>query len=141
MQKPMKKLIIVMVAVLCSLCRAATVSDDLLDALEQVESGGNEHAIGDNGEALGCLQIHEMVIDEVNRIKGWQCDWEYHSFHRITARAICRAYLQHWGAVYERRHPGKTADDQVLARIWNGGPNGWHKPATLAYWTKVSKHL
>lgn len=130
----------VLVALIGS-AKGATVSDALLDALEQVESGGNEHAVGDNGWAIGCLQIHECVVDEVNRLFGWTCDWEYHCFHRETSRAICRAYLQHWGAVYERRHPGKTADDQVLARIWNGGPNGWRKPATLAYWTKVSKHL
>jgi hypothetical protein len=34
---------------------------------------------------------------------------------------------------------GKT--DEEAARIWNGGPTGHRKLATVTYWNKVKKHL
>ena len=31
--------------------------------------------------------------------------------------------------------------DEDRARIWNGGPNGYKKQATVKYWKKVKEHL
>ena len=42
----------------------------LIPVLIHVESGGDVNAIGDMGEAVGCLQIHEIMVDDVNRIAG-----------------------------------------------------------------------
>jgi hypothetical protein len=36
---------------------------------------------------------------------------------------------------------GRPVTDQDRARIWNGGPNGYKKKATLGYWAKVRKEL
>ena len=36
---------------------------NFVDALIQVESNGNVDAVGDNGKALGCLQIHKICIE------------------------------------------------------------------------------
>ena len=42
--------------------------EKLLDALIQVESNGNDKAIGDNGKAIGCLQIWKIYwTDAVER--------------------------------------------------------------------------
>lgn len=30
---------------------------------------------------------------------------------------------------------------EVYARIWNGGPEGWRKSSTLAYWRRVRNAL
>ena len=30
---------------------------------------------------------------------------------------------------------------ETYARIWNGGPDGWRKPTTAAYWRKVRVKL
>jgi hypothetical protein len=38
------------------------------------------------------------------------------------------------------REKGLATPVQV-ARIWNGGPAGWHKSATVAYWRKVKAVL
>ncbi len=145
MKRVKEFLIYVIIGLICGLvgncALGATVSDKLLDALETVESHGNEKAIGDNGTAIGCLQIHECVVDEVNARHHASYDWEAHCFRRGTARQIARLYLSYWGGVYERRHPGRKATDQVLARIWNGGPSGWRRPSTRAYWAKVQKAL
>ena len=36
---------------------------------------------------------------------------------------------------------GHAPTDEDLARIHNGGPNGYKKSATLGYWEKVKKYL
>ena len=36
---------------------------------------------------------------------------------------------------------GHVPTDEDLARIHNGGPNGFKNPATVAYWEKVKKYL
>ena len=52
--------------------------------------------------------------------------------NRAQARAVCEAYLRHYGR-------GKTTEQQ--ARIWNGGPTGDRKTATEAYWRKVQEAI
>ena len=109
-----------------------TTISNLISALIIVESSGNDLAIGDNGRALGPLQIHRGVVQDVNRLTGSNYRWESMT-NRVQARAVCEAYLKHWGK-------GKTTEEQ--ARIWNAGPQGHNrKKATEAYWAKVKKQL
>jgi hypothetical protein len=106
--------------------------NNLITALMIVESSGNDMAIGDNGRALGPLQIHRGVVLDVNRITGSNYRWESMT-NRAQARAVCEAYLKYWG---------KGCTTEQLARKWNGGgPSGDKKKATEAYWLRVKKHL
>jgi hypothetical protein len=104
---------------------------NLISALIAVESSGNDLAIGDQGRAIGCLQIHRAVVVDVNRFTG---SHYRHSemTNRTIARAVCEAYLRHYG---------KGCTTEQLARRWNGGPTGDQKSATLPYWRKVEKQL
>jgi hypothetical protein len=104
---------------------------NLITALIAVESSGNDLAIGDQGRAIGCLQIHRAVVLDVNRITGSNYKWQQMT-NRAQARAVCEAYLKHYG---------KGCTTEQLARRWNGGPTGDRKSATEAYWNKVRKHL
>jgi hypothetical protein len=109
-----------------------TTISNLISALIIVESSNNDLAVGDQGKAIGCLQIHKAVVLDVNRITGSNYRWESMT-NRAQARAVCAAYLTHYGK-------GKSTEEQ--ARIWNGGPQGHKKKtATQAYWAKVKKHL
>jgi hypothetical protein len=109
-----------------------TTISNLISALIIVESSNNDLAVGDQGKAIGCLQIHKAVVLDVNRITGSNYRWESMT-NRAQARAVCEAYLKHYGK-------GKTTEDQ--ARIWNAGPQGHNKKkATEAYWNKVRKQL
>jgi hypothetical protein len=45
-------------------------------------------------------------------------------------------YLAYYGAQYEKQ-TGRPATDEVYARLWNGGPDGWRKSSTLKYWGRV----
>jgi hypothetical protein len=104
---------------------------NLISALIIVESGGNDLAIGDNGRAIGPLQIHKAVVLDVNRFTGSHYRHQDMT-NRAQARAVCEAYLKHYG---------RGASTEQLARRWNGGPSGDKKQATEAYCAKVKKHL
>lgn len=105
---------------------------NLISALIIVESSGNDMAIGDNGKAIGPLQIHRGVVLDVNRITGSHYKHSEMT-NRVAARAVCEAYLKAYG---------KGCSTEQLARKWNGGgPSGDNKPSTLPYWNKVKKHL
>lgn len=108
-----------------------TTISNLISALIIVESSGNDMAVGDNGRAIGPLQIHRGVVLDVNRITG--STYRHQDMtNRAPARAVCEAYLKAYG---------KGATPEQLARRWNGGPTGDRKSATLPYWAKVKKHL
>ena len=47
-----------------------TTISNLISALIIVESSGNDLAIGDNGRAIGPLQIHRGVVLDVNKFTG-----------------------------------------------------------------------
>ena len=108
-----------------------TTLSNLITALIAVESSGNDLAIGDNGRAVGPLQIHRGVVLDVNRFTGSHYRWEAMT-NRVQARAVCEAYLKAYG---------KGCTTEQLARRWNGGPTGDRKSATEAYWAKVKKQL
>lgn len=108
-----------------------TTISNLISALIIVESSGNDMAIGDNGRAIGPLQIHRGVVLDVNRTTGSHYRHQDMT-NRAQARAVCEAYLKHYG---------KGATPEQLARRWNGGPRGDTKSATEAYWLRVKKHL
>ena len=105
--------------------------NSLISALMIVESSNNDLAIGDQGRAIGCLQIHRSVVMDVNRITGSHYRHQDMT-NRVQARAVCAAYLTHYG---------RGATTEQLARRWNGGPTGDRKPATQAYWLKVQRNL
>ena len=109
----------------------------LILALIQVESRGDAKAIGDNGLAWGCLQQHEVFVRDVNRIYGTHFTHK-DSLDPVKAVKMATLYLQHYGS---ESRLGHVASDEELARMFNGGPNGHKKSATLKYWDKVEREL
>lgn len=110
----------------------------LLNALIQVESSGNDKAIGDNGNAIGCLQIWKVYwIDATERsgIGGSYKD----CFNRDYAKRIVNAYMKRYAR--EAWTSPTKFDSEKCARIHNGGPRGHTKKATDKYWNKVRRLL
>lgn len=107
-----------------------------LDALIHVESGGDNAAKGDNGKAIGCLQIWKIywtdAVQHAPKLGGAYDD----CYDRTYAERVTVAYLLRYAchAVAEKNY-------EVLARIHNGGPAGASKKATAPYWAKVSKAM
>ncbi len=110
----------------------------LLPILIQVESGGVSNAVGDNGQAIGVLQIHKILVDDVNRIEEEPMFRYQDRKNKTLSCRMAMIYLLHYGKHYENI-TGKKATAEVLCRIWNGGPIGWKKKATVPYWNKCKK--
>lgn len=109
----------------------------LLAALIAVESAGNPHAVGDGGHAVGVLQIHPAVVQDVNRIASAGFTLADRR-NPAKAQEIARIYLSHY-VTPQRLGRAPTAED--YARCWNGGPDGWRKRATVPYWAKVRAQM
>jgi hypothetical protein len=109
----------------------------LIPALIAIESGGDPNAVGDNGRSLGILQIQAAVVQDVN---AWYGTHYRHAdaFEPAYAREICRVYLLRWAT---EKRLGRQPTFEDMARIWNGGPNGWKKKSTVKYWEKVQVKL
>jgi len=113
-----------------------TAEDRLIDALIAIESNGDDSAIGDGGLAVGCLQIHPIMVRDINRILGREyinCPYIYKDrYNRTKSIEMCKIYFGHYC---------RDTSDEYKARCWNGGPNGWKKESTKAYWEKVKAVL
>lgn len=114
-----------------------TIPAYLILALIQVESGGNPSAVGDGGKAVGVLQIHQEVIDDVNRIAGASFTAK-DRLNRDASIEIFRIYVNHYATEARLGRPVLVQD---IARIWNGGPRGHKKLATVGYWVRVRLKL
>jgi hypothetical protein len=101
----------------------------LLAAIRQVESAGNDRAVGDGGRSRGPYQIQAAYwADGGGRPERYLKDvW--------NARACERVIVGYWS----RHSPAALAagDWETLARVHNGGPAGAGRRATLGYWARV----
>ena len=111
-----------------TLTAQAAPDDSFFRALHIVETSGKlGPTIGDQGRALGPLQIHKSYHAD-SRVAGdyARCaDLEY-------SKRVVTAYLQRYAP-----QAWAAGDVEVLARVHNGGPKGATKPATKGYATKV----
>jgi len=114
---------------------------ELVDALILVESGGNDYAIGDldlKDKAYGCLQIRKPCVDDVNRFFGTKHKAEDMKGNRELSKDVFAKYI----SIYATESKiGRPVTDEDRARIWNGGPTGWKRESTVAYWKKVEAKL
>lgn len=80
-------------------------------------------------------QIRRVYLDDLGRIYGCHFADEV-ATDRHASEQVMLAYWEYYGEQYARR-TGRQPTAEVLARIHNGGPNGWRKDSTLEYWRKV----
>ena len=110
----------------------------LILAIIAVESGGDPNAIGDGGDAFGILQIHSAYVQDAAEYA--KADWTHEdAFDPETSKEIFAAYMKRYAR--DSRRPEGMSREEFIARIHNGGPNGFKKAATLRYWEKVRRHL
>ena len=118
-----------------------SIPADLIAALIQVESGGNNYAVGDKhlvDRAFGCLQIRKPVCIDVNKALGTSYKPEDMLGDRNLSIKVYNAYMELYAT---SKALGRPVTDQDRARIWNGGPTGYKKASTVGYWSLVQKAL
>ncbi len=106
-------------------------------ALIAVESNGDRQAVGDDGRAVGVLQCHKVVVDDVNRIAGTAFTYDDRLDYNKSVE-ICGIYLTHY---VTKERLGHTPTEEDYARCWNGGPSGYKEAHTEGYWLKVQQQL
>lgn len=112
----------------------AKPSSALLNAIEMVESGCNEKAVGDNGRAVGCMQIWKIVVRDCNRIMGSEHFTYNDRLSRDKSKLMAHIYLSHYC--------GDDASYEAYALTWNMGPKGRFSVGEMKpYWIKVKRAL
>jgi len=107
----------------------------LILILIQIESGGNDLQVGDDGLAFGCLQMHSAYVQDAAEHAGE--NWTHEdAFDRDKSIEIFMAYMDRY-ATKERLGRPVTIED--IVRIHNGGPNGYKKDSTIKYWKKFQE--
>jgi hypothetical protein len=108
---------------------------NLINAVIQVESGNNDNAYHKGEDAVGCLQIRQTMVNDVNRIlarRDIDLRYSYNDrWDRNKSIEMFNIYCNHYNLV----------ESEEIARCWNGGPRGIYKEATIGYWNKVEKQI
>lgn len=117
-----------LLALLLALPAYSAPPESFWKALHHVETSGRLGPIkGDNGAALGPLQIHRVYFQD-SGVNGSYSQVADLAFARRVATAYFKRYAPRaWAA----------GDVVTLARVHNGGPQGHRKAATLSYARKV----
>lgn len=109
-----------------------------VESVIKVESNDNDSAYNKKEEAVGCLQIRPIMVNEVNRIlerdnimfrytmeDRWDRELSIEMFEIMAEQIDCCEGLS------------QEEFFEMVARKWNGGYRGHEKPSTLAYWERV----
>ena len=106
---------------------------DVLAAIRIVESNDDPNAVGDGGDSIGCYQIQKcywLDAKEFSDLGGTYLD----CYNRGYADRTVRFYMARYAT---ERRLGREVTQEDVARIHNGGPNGYKKECTKKFWKKV----
>ena len=106
---------------------------DVLAAIRIVESNDDPDAVGDGGDSIGCYQIQKcywLDAKEFSDLDGTYLD----CYNRGYADRTVRFYMARYAT---ERRLGREVTQEDIARIHNGGPNGYKKECTKKFWKKV----
>lgn len=109
----------------------------LICAIWMVESSGKLNPPENSEDAVGPLQIREICLRDVNESYGMKISHD--SCKDISMAALVfRLYIAKYAT---EKRLGHEPTNEDIARIWNGGPNGWNKVSTEKYWASVKLYL
>ena len=125
-------------------CTGLEIPETFFRALRHVESKGDDNAVGDKGASLGPLQIQRAYYNDAvesdpsltengmsyDNVKG-QGSYAY-------SKRVVKSYMDRY-ATSQRLGRQPTLED--IARIHNGGPDGYKRDSTLGYWQKVNGQM
>ncbi len=115
--------------------------DNLFEAISIVESQKDPNVLGDNGKARGILQMHEIIIEEINKkcFKENKYSWD-DAWCPVKSEEMFKTYAQY--IIDNRCHMyPDMSREEVIARTWNGSYNFKSKIKTKIYWNKVEREL
>jgi len=108
--------------------QGATVSGPFLDALVQIESDGRNNVPGDNGLAIGVLQLQPIYVREANRLVGRDVFRMVDRTDREKARKMVQVVLSYWAGFHAER--GRHIGYDELCSLHRQPSHKW-KPSNL----------
>ena len=127
------------------------MSDDKFwNAIKHVESKGNENAENktEKEHSIGPLQIQKRYYDdavEFNELKLKKLGYAGYTWEDCKgpgsfkySRVVAELYMERYA---NAGRLGREPTFEDMARIHNGGPNGYKWKDTIKYWEEVKKHL
>ena len=112
-----------------------TTQGELISAIIHVESSNNDSAYCASEDAVGCLQIRQCMVNDVNRILKRQKSTLKFTYKDRWSRDKSTQMFE----IYCKYYKLTTAEE--IARCWNGGPLGMQNKVTANYWKKVKNKL
>ena len=110
---------------------AETHVNEIMKVLKEIESRGNTNAIGDNGRAVGILQMHKIAVRECNRLFG--TTYTYEDRYDETCSEEMYTLLTTYGIARFIYKHGYYPNEAYIVRLWNFGlyqkqhENGYYK--------------
>lgn len=92
--------------------------DTFIQAVIWKESKGDENCIGDNGKAVGVLQIHPIMVREANRILAMK-DESKANYYKYDDRYSREKSIEMFKVVQD--YHNKSHDFRKALDIWNHG--------------------
>lgn len=110
--------------------------DYLVNAMIVIESSGDSMAYNYSTDAAGILQIRPIMVREVNRLLK---DNNFDKIYSLDDRFNRTKSIDMFHIWRTLKHPDD--DFEVLARCWNGGPQGYKSHLTIEYWNRVKNNF
>lgn len=126
-KKPHEKWNLISRHLACLAGKKSLVTKEFLDAMEQVESGRDAGAVGDNGRARGSFQFWAVAWSQVNTLRkqqGLESLNYYLSTNRTIARSFAVTYLR-WLETSLAATLRRSPTIHELYAAWNLGPSGF----------------
>jgi len=103
--------------------------DILIEKIHAVEASGQLTCPdGDGGRSVGPMQLTKAAVGDVNYY--WGTHYSYEDRRDLTcAKQIARLYISMWIEIMQ---------EEIAARIYNGGPRGFEKESTKKYFDRIN---
>lgn len=124
-------LVLAFLALIAMAALADPIPENFFRAMNQVETAGKTGMIWGKHGDLGPLQITKAYWVSAG-VKGnfIQCT------NLTYSKLVVTAYMEKYA-----KKALQLRDWETIARIHNGGPKGYRKKATLAYWYKIREKM
>lgn len=106
----------------------------VINAIIQVESGGNPKARNANGDCAGIMQITPVLVKQCNI---WLQQAKSNKRYTLKDRYDVEKSKEMFIMMQEHCNPSNSVEKAI--RMWNGGPK-YSTSATEGYYRKVMKH-
>ena len=108
-----------------------SIWDRMIEAIIQVESGGNSRAVSKGGGSVGILQITPICVKECNLILKKKVYSLSDRYNPVKSREM-------FDLIQNKYNPERNIEKAI--RLWNGGP-GYSTKKTQGYYNKVRRKM